>query len=407
MLVVVGLGILALGLALAVPLLAKSRSTTRYVSTSGSDAGSCTSADKPCRSLDYAYDQARARDVVKVAAGSYGSQRVSGMKSRPGVLFRLARGAHLRRLNVEATWVEFRGGRIDGYGWWTEARDPVPSNVRFRNVRAKSVAMNGGRNISVIGGSIGAYTAPAGKSAAVLLYGEVAELSNVRFDGVTFHDITHADPDDHFEAIRIDNGAHDIAIRRSRFRNITANTSIIFLTNTYFEPGDPYNFKLENNFFDEPRRGPGGDAFYVFNMHDGVQTCRNFAFRYNSFASPPAILACASKSNVSWIGNVGPKGSECEGNVFSHNVWLSRHRSARCSSTDTWVPGDESSAAGLRYVNPSAGDLHLRADSPAKDAGDLNVHPPTDIDCGKRRSGTAPDAGADEYGQRRETCKRG
>jgi hypothetical protein len=43
--------------------------TTRYVSSSGTDAGDCTAA--PCRTIGYAVGQAAAGDVISVGAGSY------------------------------------------------------------------------------------------------------------------------------------------------------------------------------------------------------------------------------------------------------------------------------------------------------------------------------------------------
>jgi parallel beta-helix repeat protein len=42
---------------------------TRYVSTSGSDAGECTAS--PCRTIGYAVGQANAKDTVSVSSGTY------------------------------------------------------------------------------------------------------------------------------------------------------------------------------------------------------------------------------------------------------------------------------------------------------------------------------------------------
>jgi parallel beta-helix repeat protein len=44
-------------------------SATRFVSTSGTDAGDCTSA--PCRTIGYAVGQANSGDTVSIAAGTY------------------------------------------------------------------------------------------------------------------------------------------------------------------------------------------------------------------------------------------------------------------------------------------------------------------------------------------------
>jgi hypothetical protein len=44
---------------------------TRYVSTSGTDTGNCSSSGSPCRTIQYAVNQSTAGDTIKVAAGTY------------------------------------------------------------------------------------------------------------------------------------------------------------------------------------------------------------------------------------------------------------------------------------------------------------------------------------------------
>lgn len=45
--------------------------TTRYVAASGTDSGNCTSPASPCRSIQYAVNQAAAGDRILVASGTY------------------------------------------------------------------------------------------------------------------------------------------------------------------------------------------------------------------------------------------------------------------------------------------------------------------------------------------------
>ncbi|MFC2029856.1 right-handed parallel beta-helix repeat-containing protein [Chloroflexota bacterium] len=56
--------------------------TTRYVATTGTDAGGCTDPNNPCASVQYAVDEADEGDVVKVAAGTYHGVNDYGGKSQ-------------------------------------------------------------------------------------------------------------------------------------------------------------------------------------------------------------------------------------------------------------------------------------------------------------------------------------
>jgi hypothetical protein len=388
------LALLTLALAAVLCMPAMASAATRYMSATGTDSGSCSTSSSPCRTIGYAYNQAAAGDVVQVAAGSYGAQTVTGTKASPGVVFDLSPSAYFTDVGVNATWVEFRNGRIDDYGWWSGA---IPSNVTMRNITAKTVSMNGGTNISILGGSIGGYTAPAGDPTVVFAYGWRASLTNLVFDGVDFHDISHANAGDHFEAIRMDGDVNTATIRNSTFRNITANSSLIFVSDIN-GGADPRNLTFENNFFSAASSAPGGGAYFAINMNAVVSTCQNYTFSYNSFAGTAASLECPTKSNVSWIGNVAPKAPGCQGNTFRNNVWQSDTSATVCDPTDKWVNGAAYSSSALGFQNGSTGDLHLTSTSPAKDAGNALTFPAMDIDCGSRMSAGTPDAGADEYG---------
>ncbi|HFD39379.1 MAG TPA: DUF11 domain-containing protein, partial [Anaerolineae bacterium] len=72
------LGLLALvGILLALetrrggPSIAHAQSTVRYVAATGNDTGDCTNAGSPCRTVQYAVDQAGGGDEVRIAAGIY------------------------------------------------------------------------------------------------------------------------------------------------------------------------------------------------------------------------------------------------------------------------------------------------------------------------------------------------
>ena len=50
---------------------AHAANATRYVATTGADTGDCTGPNNPCRTVQYAVEQASDGDLVKVAAGTY------------------------------------------------------------------------------------------------------------------------------------------------------------------------------------------------------------------------------------------------------------------------------------------------------------------------------------------------
>ena len=73
----------------------------------------------------------------------------------------------------------------------------------------------------------------------------------------------------------------------------------------------------------------------------------------------------------------------------------SRHETARPAR---WSGNYTSASAGL-FVNPAAGDLHLKATaSVAIDKGTLQPNCTTDWDGSTRPVGAAADLGADEFG---------
>ncbi|HFD40704.1 MAG TPA: DUF11 domain-containing protein, partial [Anaerolineae bacterium] len=77
LLVLVGMLILLGALGYALPT-ARAQSTIRYVAPTGNDTGDCTNAGSPCRTVQYAVDQANDGDEIRVAEGVY-----TGVQDRP------------------------------------------------------------------------------------------------------------------------------------------------------------------------------------------------------------------------------------------------------------------------------------------------------------------------------------
>lgn len=65
------LAAIAILLVTATPVNADTNQTTRYVASSGTNAGDCTQPSTPCRSIQYAISRSAKGDVVLVAAGTY------------------------------------------------------------------------------------------------------------------------------------------------------------------------------------------------------------------------------------------------------------------------------------------------------------------------------------------------
>jgi hypothetical protein len=287
--------------------------------------------------------------------------------------------------------LEFRNGNIPGgYAW--NSPPAAPSHLTLRNIDSTSNSlMKGGSDIAIIGGSV--HNWDAGNHAAVLWFEtstSAQTMPNITVQGVTFHDLTNNVAGNHMEIIRIDTGTSNVLISGNRFYNNKESTSTIFITNIATEPGDPHDITIENNMF-----GNVPNAYYVIATQTPViQTCKNIAIRYNSFASSPTTMSgCTSKVNTTIIGNAGPRSSGCEsGALYSYNVWQ-YSSSTKCGSSDKMVVGS-SGTSMLGFTNASMGDMHLMTGSAAISAGDPANHPTLDYD-GQTRP-TASDAGADQ-----------
>lgn len=369
----------------------------RYLSPSGSDSALCT-ATAPCRSMNRAYRLAASGDEVELAAGDYGNQTVlvDGSKtSADDVVFRPAAGASvtLGFVRVEgASHLTLRDMRTRGWELTSGTDD-----VTFQNLDNRGgIYMLSSSNIQILGGAVGPLTNDHPQFAS---WPPGTRNRNILVDGVHFHDIRRTNANVHGECLQIA-GGDNITIRNSRFENCMV-FDISFTE--YNNSGPMTNGLIENNFFDTPvdqncdGSGCSGNAYYSLAMNTS-NAWQNVTVRNNS--SPTAFIMSADGSlagrNVRVIGNLTPEIAHgnpsgprtCNpGMIWSHNVFSAQ---ASCSSTDRRV-------GSLGFVDASAFDLHLRSDSPAREAGAPSDYPATDIDEQARPRGAAPDAGADEY----------
>jgi len=340
--------------------------------------GTNCSSSAPCGSFSAAYAKAVPGDVVEVAGGSYGSQRISAISGRSGadVVFRPAAGAAvtLAYVDVYGTNVELRDFRVSG-GWYIRA------GARFVTMRNLTVTgaifVTSASDISILGGSVGPGDSKDSQIKASNTTGAPVP-QNILIDGVDFHDWTrNADPTAHVECLQF--GAGDgITIRNSTFRN--CETQGLFMR-SWGGTARIRNVVIENNWFDATTVG-----YYAVRISqmDG-QVYDNISVRYNS-GLQSFLVDAGSSTNVAFVGNVAPRSSGACSSAqrYAYNVWAG----AACSTTDRHRP--------LRFVDAAAMNLNLRADSAAVDAGDPGSYPGTDKFGNLRFFGTAPDAGAAE-----------
>jgi hypothetical protein len=307
------------------------------VKPSGSDA-TCRRGNRsrPCSTFSKAYSLARCGDIVEVAAGSYGNQRIletaagSACIGNP-IVFRPARGTR-----PTINWIQFgncsvcissnapdnltlRGFRVTwGLSLWGDV-----ANVTLDAIDGGSFFIADATNIKVINsdwGPCGAeeiigdcrnYYPGDGKSGQV----RIISGTNLLFQNNVFHDMIMEPPfTNHFECIFMNaGGLKNVTFRGNRFYN--CQTNAIALGNG----GSPANvvgtWLFENNWFGSC---PGGDD------HGGAPYCLNFTHtpfdakiivRFNSFAHGE-YFGCESscgeaQGRLRVVGNIFGSGSAC------------------------------------------------------------------------------------------------
>lgn len=384
-----------------------------YVSSTGSDAGACT-AITPCASFARAYQVASPGDFVDVSGGTYGGQSLNSLPAKSAVVtFRPLAGAAVvlggldvqNTNNVEVQDMQTRGWSIEG-----------ADNVTYRGIRSLNVTdpnsgASGGyigsaSNVRILGGEI-AYIDPGdGLHMNEHLDKGGHQNTNILIDGLFMHNLSrHTSSSFHTDCLQT-GSAVNLVIRNSRFDQ--CGTQGLFLD--AYDKGQCNNLVIENNWL-----GSADDGYNSLI----VGHCSNVTVRYNSFTQPPRVDESSdpipnqtSLGNISFVGNVivGLSGDSCKSlaqdsrvTEFSYNVsddaggggshpscpGATHHKIDR-GLADEFVVGNDS--------DPLAWDLHLKAGASAIDAGDPGDYPATDWDGGPRPTGSAPDAGADEFG---------
>jgi hypothetical protein len=193
-------------------------------------------------------------------------------------------------------------------------------------------------------------------------------------------------------------GVPGFTIRNSTFRDC-AIMDLFFTYGGWWSPQPPAygNVTVENNVFahseDDNNTSWHYYGLYIASIgpNGTADPMSGWVVRNNTFENEVAIAPDRGSNGTRWVGNIGSW--DCTpGITFSHNV------GDKCSASDKAVSPSSSSStqtAPMGWVNPAAADFHLKAGSPAIDAGDPADFPARDRD-GRLRSGT-PEAGAYEF----------
>lgn len=396
------------------------------------DGGTCTDNADPaeyssaaaCSSLDAANDTCENGDTVRVKAGSYGSQNVTGWNSRTlgagdctiseasgetVVLQELKTGTASgsdgpRALTYEGFRVVAASGQEDSVQVWGQA-----DGITLRDIDAGNWYIETARNVLVDGGDWGPCNVPhagGGAPGGDCLNNKIAGQTftdNITIQDGLYHD-TRCDKsggnwDCHLECIKHDGGT-DVVIKRNTFRDCAFYN--IFVAN---ETGKSFaGLIIENNQFDatwnEAYPTPAQTRATGVEFAPKSGTLSDMLVRFNSFESGTGISLdqTGTYTNTRVTGNlIGVVPADCtiSGVTFLENVY---DGSATCSGT-----GETALSNTFPYVNTgkgSAGDYRLTGATTGIDNSiATNVTdgcPSTDIDGDTRPAGTDCDAGMDE-----------
>ncbi len=226
--------------------------------------------------------------------------------------------------------------------------------------------------------------------------GALVGASHVTFDNFSFHDVRATHELVHNECV-FSLGPY-LTIRNSRFWNC-ATMDLFVERGSWF--GQPLYccVTLENNVFGHSINGSGWH-YYGLGIHGGdMQELRNWRVVNNTFESAVSGAGTPAPGTV-WANNIGDWSCFPQA-TFVNNV------GTKCSATDRAVSPASSCAppacsravtAPFGWADPARNDFRLTRTSPAINRGARSVAPAADRDGNSRPIGSAPDAGAYEYG---------
>jgi hypothetical protein len=217
--------------------------------------------------------------------------------------------------------------------------------------------------------------------------------------------------DDYTNGVDVHTGS-GWTIRHNLFRNVRAPGGALAGPAVLMWNGSSNTVVDGNTFIDCQREISLGLADKLATDHSGGVAQNNFIYRSSGLGGDAAILI-ADSPNTRVVNNTiylsggysapieyrfsGSSGIIVRNNLLDGQVRARDGASGSASNNYT-------SASSAMFVDPSAGDLHLRSTATAViDAGTSTSAPTIDWDGEARPAGSAIDIGADEYGARSTT----
>lgn len=387
-----------------------------------------------CSSIQAALVAASNGDTVRVkAATSYGGQDVTATKGSPGVTVRCETSSvgacTFAYFDLTgASWIELkdltfdRGDSCHNCGSYLSGTDHITLSDIVLLGAFQANWWEGNSNLVWNGGSMWSASRPSGKYYCDYLGlgapnysrdgipltitntdGGVA-TSNMAIDGVTFWPMlvntANCGADNyHGETIRVDGYVTNLLLDRLDFKDgREENTGTLFLTNhraTTFGTPVMSGIVVRNSYF--------GTAPYSFQTGGGAPTTPTgscaITFEYNTFRGGNAMSCSGGLSGHVFRGNAGTgwvPWLPCTSGNHVKNVW--QWSSTFTCGSDTVVVGEE---YGTEALGIGSSGYTVEAGSPLIDAGESTCASSTggvDILGNARPSGSACDAGAQEYG---------
>jgi regulation of enolase protein 1 (concanavalin A-like superfamily) len=229
-------------------------------------------------------------------------------------------------------------------------------------------------------------------------------VDNGRVEYSVFEHTTTA-PDNYTNAIDVLTGSGWI-VRNNLFRNIRAPQGQLAGPAVLFWRGSRDPLIEGNTFIDCHREAALGLEAVTPNDNTGGIVRNNFIYRRSSISGDASISIADSPStqvlhntilvNGTYPAPIEYRFANTAGVVIRNNL-LDGAIAARDSATGT-VSGNYTSATASMFVNPAAGDLHLRSTATAAiDRVAAVANAAADWDGDVRPQGTAADYGADEF----------